>query len=367
MDLQHQSIRASFRQARQTPRSRHRDIAQALGISEGELVAAHCGPFDASESPLKARRLRSDWPQIVAGLEALGPVMALTRNESCVHEKVGVYSHASVNGHVGLVLGGAIDLRVFYSQWAHGFAVEERLADDTASTGPSAPQRSLQFFDAQGHAVHKVFLKPASAVAAFYSLIEEYGAPRVSAGLTPVAAQPKAPEKPDAEVDAAGFRAAWTSMHDTHEFFGILKKFGLSRTQALRLAPNDYAQRVPVASAHEVLTRAAQDGTSIMVFVGNPGMIQIHSGPVRRVEVMGPWVNVLDEGFNLHLREDHIAQAWLVKKPTSDGLVHSVEVFDAQGETIAMFFGERKPGQAERCEWRNLLASLSPEVEACAS
>jgi len=81
---------------------------------------------------------------------------------------------------------------------------------------------------------------------------------------------------------------------------------------------------------------------------------------------MGPWVNVLDPGFNLHLREDHIAQAWLVKKPTSDGLVHSIELFDAQGETIAMLFGERKPGQAERCDWRNLLATLGPEVEACA-
>lgn len=364
MDLQHQAIRNGFRQARQTPRSRHRDIAQALGVSEGDLIAAHCGPFESTESPLQARRLRGEWPQIVAAIEALGEVMALTRNESCVHEKVGVYTKVSVNGpeghRVGLVLGGAIDLRVFYGQWAHGFAVEERLADGEL-------QRGLQFFDAQGQAIHKVFLKPASEVAAYHGLVEEFGAPRVSAGITTVAPQASRPETPDADIDLAGFHTAWTSMHDTHEFFGILKKFGLSRTQALRLAPPDYAHKVPSASAHEVLNRAAQDGTSIMVFVGNPGMIQIHSGPVKRVEVMGPWLNVLDEGFNLHLREDRITQAWLVKKPTSDGLVHSVELFDAQGETIAMFFGERKPGQAERCDWRNLLASLSPEVEACAS
>lgn len=368
MELQHQAIRTGFRQARQTQRSRHRDIAQALGVSEGELVAAHCGPFEPTESPLKARRLRADWPQIVAAAQALGEVLALTRNESCVHEKVGVYTQVSVNGpeahRIGLVLGAAIDLRVFYSQWAHGFAVEERLAD---ASDQGATQRSLQFFDAQGRAIHKIFLKPASKVAGYYGLIETFGAQRVSAGITLVDAPAKPAEAPDTEIDLPRFRAAWTSMHDTHEFFGILKKFGLSRTQALRLAPPEYAHQVPTASAHEVLNRAAQDGTSIMVFVGNPGMIQIHSGPVKRVEVMGPWLNVLDEGFNLHLREDHIAQAWLVKKPTSDGLVHSVEIFDAQGETIAMLFGERKPGQAERCDWRNLLASLSPEVQACAA
>ena len=365
---QHPAIRASFRQARETPHSRHRDIAQALGIAEGELIAAHCGPFDTSESPLKARRLRAEWPQIVAALEPLGEVMALTRNDSCVHEKVGVYRNTSVSGpashRMGLVLGGAIDLRVFYGQWAHGFAVEERLVHAQAA---GAVQRSLQFFDAQGQAVHKVFLREASAIDAYFGLVEQFATPELVAGISVAPPRARVVEAPDAEVDVLQFREAWASMRDTHEFFGLLKKFGVTRTQGLRLASPEFVHSVAAASAHEVMTRAAQAGVPIMVFVGNPGMIQIHGGPVKRVEVMGSWLNVLDPGFNLHLREDHIATAYLVKKPTSDGLVHSVELFDANGETIAMLFGERKPGQAERCDWRELLASLSPEVVPCAA
>jgi putative hemin transport protein len=85
------------------------------------------------------------------------------------------------------------------------------------------------------------------------------------------------------------------------------------------------------------------------------------TGPVRRVQVMRPWLNVLDPGFNLHLREDHIASAWVVRKPTSDGLVTSLELFDARGETIAMFFGERKPGRPELCAWRTLVEGLAGE------
>ena len=362
--LQHQAIRESFRQARQTPHSRHRDIAQALGIAEGELIAAHCGPFDIAESPLKARRLRSEWPQIVAALEPLGEVMALTRNDSCVHEKVGVYSNTSVSGpashRMGLVLGGAIDLRVFYGQWAYGFAVEERLHNVPM-------QRSLQFFDAQGLAVHKVFMREASVTDAYFALVEQFATPDLATGITVAPPRARPIEAPDADIDVMQFREAWASMRDTHEFFGLLKKFGVTRTQGLRLASPEFVNAVPTASAHEVMTRAAQAGVPIMVFVGNPGMIQIHGGPVKRVEVMGPWLNVLDPGFNLHLREDHIAQTYLVKKPTSDGLVHSVELFDAHGETIAMLFGERKPGQAERCDWRELLATLSPEVVPCAA
>jgi putative hemin transport protein len=70
------------------------------------------------------------------------------------------------------------------------------------------------------------------------------------------------------------------------------------------------------------------------------------------------WLNVLDPGFNLHMREDRIASVWIVEKPTSDGVVTSVEAFDHAGELMAMFFGARKPGQPEREEWRRIVSVL---------
>lgn len=347
----HGAVRHAFRLARQERQVRHRELAAQLQLSEAELLAAHLGGFDPQESPLQARRLRPEWAELIAALEPLGELMALTRNDSCVHEKVGVYRHSSRQGPVGLVLGGAIDLRLFYSHWCHGFAVQERLAD-------GALQRSLQFFDAAGAAIHKVFLRPESDLLAYEALCARFAAPDQQPGLQTAPAWQEPAERPDAEIDAAALRRDWASLRDTHEFFGLLRQHGVSRTQALRLADPAYALPLATSSALELLQRAAQQGVSIMVFTGNPGMIQIHSGPVQRVAVMGPWINVLDPGFNLHLREDHIASAWLVRKPTVDGLVSALELFDAQGRNIAMLFGERKPGQAERCDWRALLDSL---------
>lgn len=352
------AVRESFAAMRREGKTRHRDIAAALHLSEGELIAAHVGLFDADQSPLQATRLQARWADIVGALEALGELMALTRNDSCVHEKTGVYHKASAQGAMGLVLGGAIDLRVFYNQWAHGFAVAELLASGSV-------QRSLQFFNGQGVAVHKVFARDGSDLSAFDALTERFAHDAQVPGLAIVESSAAPAERPDAAIDAATFREDWISMRDTHEFFGLLKRHSVTRTQALRLAPPGYAQTVDASSAHQVLSRAAQVGVPIMVFVGNPGMIQIHSGTVHRVEVMGPWLNVLDAGFNLHLREDHIAAAWLVRKPTSDGIVSSLELFDANGETIAMFFGERKPGRSELCEWRDLLAGLTSEAQPC--
>jgi putative hemin transport protein len=359
-------LREAFAEARRAGPARHRDIAARLGVSEGELIAAHAGAASPGQR-LSARRLRGPWPALVAGLEAVGPVMALTRNASCVHEKVGVYRDASAQGpagrEMGLVLGREIDLRVFYSRWAHGYAVEEETERGC--------QRSLQFFDAAGTAVHKVFARPDTDLPAWGALLHAHLEAVQTAGIEPQALAPSALERPDTAVDVAAFRSDWASLRDTHEFFGLLKRHGVTRTQALRLADPGFAQRVEAGAARELLQCAAQDALPIMVFVGNPGMIQIHTGPVSRVEVMGPWLNVLDPGFNLHLREDHIAAAWAVRKPTTDGLVTSLELFDAAGETIAMLFGERKPGRPELCAWRRLVDTLVsspawvPEPQGC--
>jgi putative hemin transport protein len=74
---------------------------------------------------------------------------------------------------------------------------------------------------------------------------------------------------------------------------------------------------------------------------------------------MGPWFNVLDPQFNLHLREEHVASAWVVKKPTADGVVTSLELFDAAGNQIALIFGKRKPGKPELQAWRDVVAELA--------
>ncbi len=353
-ELTPERIRAAFWEARQKGPARHRDIASQLGIAEGQLIAAYVGS-DAPE--LQAQRLRPDWPALIAEVEKLGELMALTRNASCVHEKIGVYHNTRLEGHVGLVLGESIDLRIFFQEWAHGFAVQDH------SGQADQAQLSLQFFDAAGDAVHKIIIKPQSHIPAYEALCQQFLAADQSTGLTPVALPAKA-DGPDAAVDVPALRQAWSELRDTHDFYPMLKKLGLGRLQALRLAGSEWAQSLPLQAAQRLLEGAAAQRLPIMVFTGNRGVVQIHSGPVEKIAVMGPWLNVLDPTFNLHLRQDHIASAWLVRKPTADGLVSSLELFDAAGENIALFFGLRKEGQAEDPAWRALLAELTEETPA---
>jgi putative hemin transport protein len=79
---------------------------------------------------------------------------------------------------------------------------------------------------------------------------------------------------------------------------------------------------------------------------------------VQNIKAMGPWINILDETFHLHLRTDHIAEVWTVRKPTKDGHVTSLEAYGADGKMIIQFFGKRHEGEGERDDWRFLAENL---------
>lgn len=342
------ALRAALQGAKsQTPNIRARDAAKALGVSEAELVACRTGDG--------VIRLETDFAEILRALPAAGEVMVLTRNEHCVHEKHGAFGKVSIGPGHGLVLNHDVDLRLFMSHWHHGFAVTEEVR--------SGLRISLQFFDIDGTAVHKVYVTDRTDRAAFDAIVERFTAADQSPEIE-IAPLPKRPaDRPDAEIDLAGFHRHWRALQDTHDFFGMLQEFGVGRLQAMRLAEPEFAYRVEPVSLRRTLEMAAEHETPIMCFVGNPGCIQIHTGPVRKLKEVGPWFNVLDPGFNLHLREDAIAHAWVVRKPTRDGIVTSLELFDAQGFCFAQFFGERKPGKPEREDWRRIVADL-PRLEA---
>lgn len=314
------------------PKSRTRDAATALGVSEAELLATQVGQ--------SVTRLRGEWKALLEEIPTLGTVMALTRNEHCVHEKVGRYDQIQVNDKGGIVLDPDIDLRLFFTRWHHAFALVEEDG-----------RRSLHVFDADGTAVHKVYLREEAKREAFDALVQRFKAEDQSAGVAVKPTAPPEADRPDAEIDVAALEEGWRGLRDTHDFYPLLRKLKVGRVQAFRLVPDDLAQPVPLGAFSRALELAAEAKLPIMIFVGSPGVIQIHTGPVETIRRMGPWQNVLDPGFNLHLMESGIASAWLVRKPTIDGTVTSIEIFDAEGQQIAWMFGKRKPGQPESADW----------------
>ena len=330
----------TFRRAH--PGVRIRDAAEQLGVSEAELAAASCGETTV--------RLEAHWPHFLQRLEELGQVMALTRNDHAVHEKHGRFREVHFQGRMGLVLDEDIDLRLFMDHWHLGFAVEQEGRRSTLS--------SFQFFDRHGTAVHKVYLTAESDRKAYEGLTGEFAASDQSPVQCVCPRLPSVPDREDSAIDLQGLQEAWRILEDTHEFHRLLARFQVGRVQALRLVDDSLARRVASTSLNQILQVAARKQLAIMVFVSSPGVIQIHSGPICKVKASGPWLNVLDGRFNLHIREDRVNSAWVVQKPTRHGRVVSLELYDLQGETIALLFARRKQGHATVEAWNAALAAL---------
>lgn len=344
-DTQKMSLKEKYeRFKRENPQVRIKNAAEELGVSEGELLAT-----DVGENVV---RLNNRFKEMLHDLHDFGYVMALTRNDEIVHERKGVYENAQTGLAHGMALfvNPDIDLRIFLKTWHRAFAVESENARGTL--------RSIQFFGQDGTALHKVYLTGESDLEAYRRFVEKYKADEQNQTFEVQPKPSKEADRPDSEIDVEGFRKAWAELKDTHDFFPMLRKFGVGRRQALRLADKKYAREIDADAYKWLLEKASERQVPVMVFVGNDGIIQIHTGEVEKIVEARGWFNVLDEKFNLHIKQDEIGSAYVVRKPTEDGIVTSLELFNKKDRDIALFFGKRKPGIPEREDWRELIADL---------
>lgn len=317
------------------------DLAQRLGVPEAALVAAQTGQGGL--------RIFAAPGRLIPAVHALGEVMALTRNRSCVIEKLGVYRDFHDGEHAAMTMDAEIDLRMFPRHWVHGFAVETRTEDGM--------RRSVQVFDAAGDAIHKVYLRDGSDLAAWAALRrdlaqEDQSDAIVFAAREPVEGAKAVPERADE------LRRAWSELTDTHQFNILVRRLKMNRLGAYRIAGAPHVRPLAVAAVAAVLEQVHAGNVGVMMFVGNQGCIEIHSGRFETLVPTGPWLNVMDSRFNLHLRGDHVAEVWAVDKPTKRGPVISVEAFDAEGALIFQCFGLRPEKGGDAAAGARLVGGL---------
>lgn len=325
----------------QNPGKYARDVAAQMGITEAELTWHRVGH--------DAWRLHGEIRNIIAALESVGETKCICRNEYAVHEQVGAFTYQQLGDHAGLVLNPrALDLRLFLSQWASIFHLRE--------TGSHGERQSIQFFDRHGDALLKVYTTEQTDMPAWSDLLARFlHADNPPLELITAGTQEQVP----VTVESSVIDKAWREMTDVHQFFGLLKRYSLSRQQAFRLVGGDLACQVDNRALEKLLSAAQQDNNEIMIFVGNRGCVQIFTGQVKNLTPMKGWLNIFNPTFTLHLRDDTIAESWVTRKPTSDGFVTSLELFAADGTQIAQLYGQRTEGEPEQTQWRLQIESLT--------
>ncbi len=336
------------------PQLKNLDAAKELGITEGELIASRVG--------VDVIKLLPEWGVVLPAIESFGKIKALTRNTFCIHERKGAYADTSIgeDNKVGLIISADIDLRFLLSNWGSVFAVTDKVAEQIVKGGLL---HSIQFFNKQGHAVHKVYLIEGSNMKAWQPFIECFKDPEQSSNLAIEPAPLAQANIKDEELDVEKFAVSWAELKDTHHFAALLKDYKVNRTQGLRLVGRKWTEPLAVELLPEVFEKAAANKLPIMIFVGNDGCVQIHTGVVENLKWANGWFNVLDPLFDMHLKMEGIAELWLVRKPTTEGIVTSIEAYDANGDIVIQLYGPRRPGLPERRAWRELAESFAASRE----
>ncbi|WP_017217697.1 hemin-degrading factor [Pseudoalteromonas sp. NJ631] len=340
------------------PRLRPVDAAMQLGVSEAELLNAQL------EEAVTATVTRLDETQIadiLKSLKKLGKVMALTRNGSVVNEIKGLYEKLYVSDNNGKLSGiainpGGIDLRLFLYRWQSIFLVE------------TESHTSFQFFDENGRAVHKVYTTTESDFNELVNIKARYQlTSQRSFSVKPFELVEPVITSPSAE-QLDNFRSQWSELEDVHHFPKLLETYNFERLQALELVGSPWSFELQSFDLADIFQQAKTFKQEIMVFVGNPGAVQIFSGKVENLKQVGPWFNVLDPEFNLHIKADDLTRAFVVRKPTDNGntVVTSIEFFDANRETVLTLFGRRIEGKKQTSEWQALCERLIHKGQAAA-
>jgi putative hemin transport protein len=267
----------------QAPGLRIREAARRLGTAEAELLRACATAGEETGCPagFAVTELACRPREVLGALSGAGPMLALTRNEAVVHEREGSYEglvarqpsqqmpheaeptepHAERLGEELVVANRSLHLALWLQTCRSCFAVSV----------PSGGRRlrGIQFFDASGTAVHKAYLREGSDEQAYERVLSQYA-------VTP----------------AWGGRSAEPEGAPAHGASPI----GGSGDDVLS-DPGAYR-----AFFEEIRRRNAE----VSIEVANRGARQSYRGTIVRLKRARGWFNILDPGFNLHIREDRV-------------------------------------------------------------
>lgn len=324
--------------------------ATALGVSEFELMLA--SPY--------SQYIGDQCKAVLKQFETFGDMESIVRNELAVHEKTAPYHNLKLGEKMGLALNvGGLDLRFFMWQWQHMLAV-------TDTSRADKPSYSIQFYNAQGAAIDKVYLRELSDenISRWQAMIQEQQQTVSNDTLTLEAQEPLNDWRYKAlsEEERAQLQQGWQAMTDVHQFHSLLKNLDIDRASSYHQAPEQMTQQLDISAVEAVFEQARDAKCPIMIFVGNSGLVQIQTGTVQTLKRMGDWFNILDKdhnNFTLHLKDKALEQVWSVKRPTKDGIVTCIEGFDGHGISIFSVFGQRIEGTPELEAWQQIVAKVT--------
>ena len=270
------------------PKIRIRDAAKSLGVSEADLL---CTEIGNDVNYLKI----DDTSKFIAEILKLDQIMMLTRNESVVHEltvsplEINFVGNCITDRHQLPLLefNHTILKHVFYQKKIHA----------------SKELRSFQIFSKNGKSCIKFFLKGPNE-----NKFDELGN-LYKANYNYTLLNEMSHSRPDSLISKNGLA---NDFNNSSTNGSILKQKALSI----------------------ILKKCAKHQCPIEIEVFGIGVRQYYRGQIKKVVNFGPWENILDKEFNLHVLSNEIDKVLSKEIKISAKLHYIFDFFDNRADLV---------------------------------
>ena len=284
----------AFRSNPEYQKIRIRDAAKKLSVSEAELLSTQIG--DGSTLYLKI----SDIDAFLIDVLDLDKLMLLVRNDTVVHEK---NIHAT-----GLRLKNA---KILYPDGSDLLAyIKDAVCHVFYESKEHAGKEllSFQIFDDLGEALIKIYLKGRDHlkfkdIALRYSTEYQY------------------------ELQNIGSNNIDDTINSTNYL-----RLSMPWDQDRKILNNDVL--IQKSILRELLEYVAKQKIPVQIHALGNRAIQYHRDIISNIVDYGPWINIIDKSFNIHVLESSLVSTRVSEYVIGDNRRYSFEFFNEEGRHL---------------------------------
>ena len=287
----------SFIKKPENEKLRIKDIANHLKVSEAELLSCQ---IDSSN--LKYLKIL-DYNIFFKDLFKSKKVMFLIRSNYIVHEKVVICSEIEYHKNKIFYKDKKSLIDFNYHKIENSF-FEKKIHQNK-------PLLSFQFFDKYGHAILKIFLKSKD-----YNIFESL-------------------------ADKFSFTYDYSlqkNLYQNNEIIDQKKSINLDSQK------NQNTKKIKTDNLilRTILEYASQNKFPIQIHASGNHSVQYHFGLVRNIMDFGPWINVIDKNFNIHVMENKISNNFITINEINGKCFYQIQILDENNNLILLISADDK-------------------------
>tara|TARA_B100001115_G_C15819194_1_gene407109 strand:- start:467 stop:1417 length:951 start_codon:yes stop_codon:yes gene_type:complete len=270
---------------------RIRDAASKLGVSEAELLSTEIGDTTSYLSI-------DNYYEFFKNILKLNKVMFLVRNDFVVHEKIITALSYILKENYIMSKDGNRLIDVNFNNIKYAFFQKKK--------HKKIELKSFQLFDNNGNSIIKIYLKDDNHNP-FDKIAEKYK------------------KKYLYELQSQDLTLQNNSNYYTFQDINVFYKQRQTNSHSHKIAGKNFRSIIDKVSDYKI---------KIQIILVSKNIIQYHEDKLIKIVDYGPWYNILDKNFNLHILEKKIHHLEIHNLSTSEIDYHLINVLDENDNTI---------------------------------